>query len=1188
MNISSASLSSQVSMDADPSPPSRNLCVNADYPRTLGQTHDLSVDAIVGPEDSGTGFHGSMGVPRDQRQPVNQPSQTSRNLSQPRPEVRTFNPDRLKESEPGFSSFGTNDSSYSSMGSIGASSLPSDDWKDELKLYEDKMPPAIRMGFLDVLILYHEDDRPAAEKFRQHLMSDIKVENGPIKTMLYDDEEMVAICGSLIGHLDQAVQRSTYVFIYMTKTFVSDKWCEFQSESCLMEAITNPYKMWCVVPVYTEKRNKSFRVPMGLNTLKGINYYNDDQFYRKGVARLIGDKINVRIQADKDHAIEQKKWLEDYKRKQLMHEEKKRRVVMYEENKTREAEEWVQKETEKLIRMGVLPQAIHHSASDSDMIRHPPVLHHSHSVNTLKPVQPQNSAVREYFNELLHQQQAEGYNYQNYSQEQLENIERVFCREQPAKTAPTKEHLISKFPYGQALIPPVERSAAYSQHQPAVNRTVPESNAGIKPPVRSLNSDEPVELPIELIKGIQHLSIDEQEKLKQEYFQQVREVHQQQQNQQQQQNYQQQQLQQQQYQQQQQQLQQQQHHHQQLQQYQQQQQQFQQLQQQRGMQSPRNSQPLSNHSQDSVHKDMPDSLSTHGTDTNLSSSSLGPTMPAFDQLNSTSSSSSASSIGNENWVRSGSVPLSQNTSAHSHERHPPNVSSQGYQQASVDGSRSLLPGNLPNNSLLDWSNETDGGPSPPPHKHLSAPLSGGPAQYENVKNTQISDKDVDKSTSKTGARKKEKVVKRVTINVYNAGNVQIGDHNLLNKNTINQASDDTDDDEDDVIASPDIKRADITNTANPAASNPMMKKVEIPSGTSSHAELGTQVGNGPCTVDAAPSTVVTPVSTSPEIQNNDKIGVTGASHLTSAKATSLPQQQITGAVTKEREPKESTSSPKNDDSQSSTKSTVKSFNFENSVNMYSSESEKPSVQSIQKEIPSLSSPEKTINKCKPQVAKISPIIHPVAKISPMVHDPPNENEDVTCEKTVVDSEYTARKVPIDFNEQSDDQDQTCVKEVVSVSCTAVKCEPRPCESEVKVKTMTQSGDKFESNDTSVFENTENKAQGAPLFSAGRQTNVRELFFNNPKLLPTTLKSFEDEESLGASDRRDESIDKCEEVREEPTEGGAGDDFEVIEDFYNEPSSGNEVSSSFEESGRIRGNRWSRKGSPKNDKDCCIS
>ena len=301
-------------------------------------------------------------------------------------------------------SFGSEvDSSYSSMEL--SSSLPSIAWEDDIKRYQDLMPLDLKIGYFDALILYAEEDRDAAEKFRLHLMHEIDI--GPydkVKAMLYDCPELTTLSGSQIGQLALAVERSTYVFMYLSKHFVKDKWMEFSSESCLMTAIYDVDKQWCVVPVYTEKRSKcTFKIPMGLNSLKGINYYNNDEFYKRGVARLIKDKVPLRKQMNERHKIKQKQWIENQKRKELELHEKQKRTELIEEGKTAQTIQWLADETNRLIREGIIHPEFHHSYSEGHFSTPNHSIPHIASTNSLKDIQSQNPHVAAYFRDLLSQ-----------------------------------------------------------------------------------------------------------------------------------------------------------------------------------------------------------------------------------------------------------------------------------------------------------------------------------------------------------------------------------------------------------------------------------------------------------------------------------------------------------------------------------------------------------------------------------------------------------------------------------------------------------------------------------------------------------------------------------------------------------------------------------------------------------------
>ena len=287
------------------------------------------------------------------------------------------------------------DSSYeSSFGSMESCSSLASNWEDELLLFKDKMPTEIKEDYYDAMILYTDTDYSEAEEFRQHLINDIPLPyNEKCRALLYDSPELMGLSGSKIQSLDLSMERCTYVFVYMTAAFVRDKWCEFSSESCLMRAIYDEERRWCVVPIYTERRTECpYKIPMGLNSLKGINYYCNDDFYRRGVSRLIGDKIYHRLRLQKMHKIKQKKWLENHKRQVIREDEQRQRIATQEENLT----------FEFLRKIGYLPDSevfpnqnskFHNSYSESQLSSKEYSFPHSASSGSLKPIVPQNAAV---------------------------------------------------------------------------------------------------------------------------------------------------------------------------------------------------------------------------------------------------------------------------------------------------------------------------------------------------------------------------------------------------------------------------------------------------------------------------------------------------------------------------------------------------------------------------------------------------------------------------------------------------------------------------------------------------------------------------------------------------------------------------------------------------------------------------
>ena len=113
--------------------------------------------------------------------------------------------------------------------------------------------------------------------FKEFLEENIRLNTGePPRICLLDRSGTLTYVLSKIKHLEEAMKRSTHVFLYLTKGFCDDAWSEMQKDEVLMESIHNPEKRWCVVPVYTQPRrnanpDKAYNIPFGLKSLNGID-----------------------------------------------------------------------------------------------------------------------------------------------------------------------------------------------------------------------------------------------------------------------------------------------------------------------------------------------------------------------------------------------------------------------------------------------------------------------------------------------------------------------------------------------------------------------------------------------------------------------------------------------------------------------------------------------------------------------------------------------------------------------------------------------------------------------------------------------------------------------------------------------------------------------------------------------------
>ncbi|KAH9524874.1 hypothetical protein Btru_028125 [Bulinus truncatus] len=176
------------------------------------------------------------------------------------------------------------------------------DDSDYLK-YLPFFPPHLKEDNNDILIICAHEDMKAADDFKKHLEKDIVlyVEKKPIRPRVKLLENYSL--GSSWEYLDLAFEKTLYVFLYVTKDFCECTWTLLQGQACLVEAIRDPEKKWCVIPVHTKSRkNQNYKLPMMLGSLRPINYWveNVDQFYIESVRRLIDSKLSLLTQRDID------------------------------------------------------------------------------------------------------------------------------------------------------------------------------------------------------------------------------------------------------------------------------------------------------------------------------------------------------------------------------------------------------------------------------------------------------------------------------------------------------------------------------------------------------------------------------------------------------------------------------------------------------------------------------------------------------------------------------------------------------------------------------------------------------------------------------------------------------------------------------------------------------------------------
>ncbi|XP_041372749.1 uncharacterized protein LOC121386010 isoform X2 [Gigantopelta aegis] len=235
---------------------------------------------------------------------------------------------------------------------------------EEVEEYTWAMPYELKEEYQDAMILYSDMDKDEVELFYSSLLKNVRLRDHKSPKVVKFEEFAVSI-GSKIKTLEFGLERCTYAFIFLTENFIKDTWAEFSGETCLMEAIYNPEKRWCVVPVFTQpKRNCTFKVPSSINSLKGVQYWSgsSDKFYNDSVKKLLDEKLHIRKRSEAVLRKKRRHWLKEYKTKEFL--------------------EKIEDEREERQQEERLKAQVHHAQSMPNMMEHQQKvqLHQSYSI----------------------------------------------------------------------------------------------------------------------------------------------------------------------------------------------------------------------------------------------------------------------------------------------------------------------------------------------------------------------------------------------------------------------------------------------------------------------------------------------------------------------------------------------------------------------------------------------------------------------------------------------------------------------------------------------------------------------------------------------------------------------------------------------------------------------------------------
>lgn len=235
---------------------------------------------------------------------------------------------------------------------------PSDDDLDDIVIEPWEYKEEFRESQFDIVLIYSENDRDQALAFRDILTRFIVMEDNKHPSIcVLDQSTHLAHINSRFTHMEEALRRSTFMFLFVTKDFCVDSWSQLQRDECLMESINNPEKKWCVVPILTKPRKEAdYSLPFGIRALKGVEIYqmlcgknlksvnvdtlkegDVDQYFCNNMRKMLSTRLSLKKQRERLQLVEFQKWLKEEKQRRW--KTKQEELLQHFLNEKRRAEE---------------------------------------------------------------------------------------------------------------------------------------------------------------------------------------------------------------------------------------------------------------------------------------------------------------------------------------------------------------------------------------------------------------------------------------------------------------------------------------------------------------------------------------------------------------------------------------------------------------------------------------------------------------------------------------------------------------------------------------------------------------------------------------------------------------------------------------------------------------------------------
>lgn len=167
-----------------------------------------------------------------------------------------------------------------------------------------------RESFFDAVIVYAKEDINEVTHFVQYVNAVVHYHCGFVPEVELYDQGM--FCSSTVSVVDDVLNRSSVVFVYLTRNINSSHLQFFIDEavsvsrlgmnsSYVMAGRRTTDRQWALKPVHTlPKHMRDYRTPAGLVSCRGIDwFYKDSEHTRNTVVSVMKEARRIRTEAER-------------------------------------------------------------------------------------------------------------------------------------------------------------------------------------------------------------------------------------------------------------------------------------------------------------------------------------------------------------------------------------------------------------------------------------------------------------------------------------------------------------------------------------------------------------------------------------------------------------------------------------------------------------------------------------------------------------------------------------------------------------------------------------------------------------------------------------------------------------------------------------------------------------------------